>query len=314
MPETDLNTRERPHYLLVLIYVLVLVGLGFVLVGVILGAFLALIPFDGDFVQLSAALSDPASHPEVKHAMYIVQGTATLVGLVLVPAVILRGYGLSVPALFRGRRLEALPVLATVFAVFAFMGLNSVFIEWNAGLDLPAFMEGLERWMRTREDSAAELTETLTRFDAGWELVAVIFVVAVLPAFGEEIVFRGMVQNVLFRGTANIHVAIWISAAIFSAVHLQFFGFIPRLLLGALFGYLYYWSGSLLLVVIAHFANNAISVLALYFYQNGTMDVNLETPEAAPLPFVIASTVVTAGLLYYLARYFQGHKRSFPQL
>jgi membrane protease YdiL (CAAX protease family) len=92
---------------------------------------------------------------------------------------------------------------------------------------------------------------------------------------------------------------------------MQFFGFIPRVLLGALFGYLYYWSGNLTLAIIAHFVNNGVSVLAMYFYQQGAFEFDLESPESAPASVVIVSAALTAGLLYYFYKYFQ-HKPSTP--
>jgi membrane protease YdiL (CAAX protease family) len=141
-------------------------------------------------------------------------------------------------------------------------------------------------------------------------LLIALVIIAVLPAIGEELVFRGLIQNELFRGTKNIHVSIWIAAFLFSAIHIQFFGFVPRLLLGALFGYLYYWSGNLSLAILAHFVNNAVSVVALYLYQHGKFTFDIESPESAPPNVVIVSTLITAGLLFYFYKYFQARKTS----
>jgi membrane protease YdiL (CAAX protease family) len=132
-----------------------------------------------------------------------------------------------------------------------------------------------------------------------------VFVIALLPAIGEELVFRGMLQPELFRATGNHHAAIWISAIIFSAFHMQFFGFVPRLLLGALFGYLYVWSANLLIPMIAHFVNNGFSVLMMYLYQKGIITVDMESPEAAPWPMVIGFTIVFGFLLFYFKKYYE---------
>ena len=96
-----------------------------------------------------------------------------------------------------------------------------------------------------------------------------------------------MFQNEFFRGNGNIHFAIWLSAIIFSAIHFQFYGFIPRLLLGALFGYLYYWSGNLLIPMFAHFVNNAFGVIMIYLHRHEITDLNVEDNTAAPLQYVI---------------------------
>ena len=108
--------------------------------------------------------------------------------------------------------------------------------------------------------------------------------------------------------TGNIHISIWFAAILFSAIHFQFFGFVPRLLLGALFGYLYYWSGSLMLAILAHFVNNAVSVTALYLYQEGQFTFDVESQESAPLNVVILSGILTVGLLYYFYKYYQDRK------
>ena len=154
----------------------------------------------------------------------------------------------------------------------------------------------------------------MTKMELPIDLLVAMLVIAVLPAIGEELVFRGLIQNELYRGTKNIHVAIWVAAILFSAIHFQFFGFVPRLLLGALFGYLYYWSRNLWIPILAHFVNNGLSVLVMYFYQRGSFEYDLENPESVPLNAVIISGVVTIGLLYYLYQYFQAHKPHRPTL
>src|SRR5690606_4911795 len=145
-------------------------------------------------------------------------------------------------------------------------------------------------------------------FHSAGELMFALVIIAILPAVGEEIVFRGLIQNELLRGTRNVHVAIWVAAILFSTIHFQFYGFVPRLLLGALFGYLYYWSGNLMLAILAHFVNNGVSVVALYLYQQGKFAFDIESQEAAPPQMVIISTILTAGLLYYFYIYYRDRK------
>jgi hypothetical protein len=214
----------------------------------------------------------------------------------------------SLADFFKQKGLAWIPVLVTTALVIIFMAVNSIFIEWNAAFDFPEFAREVETWAREREETAAELTEFLTSFSSSGEMILALIIIAVLPAIGEEIVFRGLIQNELYRGTKNIHVSIWFAAILFSAIHFQFFGFVPRLLLGALFGYLYYWSGNLMLAILAHFVNNGVSVVALYMYQKGTFEFDLESQESAPPNVVIMSAVLTAGLLYYFYKYYQDRK------
>ena len=92
------------------------------------------------------------------------------------------------------------------------------------------------------------------------DLIVGLLIVAVLAGFSEEIFFRGALQRLIMSGPLNHHLAIWLTAFIFSAFHMQFFGFFPRLVLGGYFGYLLYWSRSLWLPVIIHALNNGLVV------------------------------------------------------
>jgi uncharacterized protein len=308
MFEDQIGTRPERHPVINLIVILLMVGLGFVIVGPILGFFIALPFYDGSMIQLAEAIQDPLEHPEIKIPLYIIQASATFVGLIVAPAVFLLRDRRSLAEFFISRGVALLPVVTTIFVVIVFMAVNSVFIEWNAELDFPTYADEFERWAREREDTAAELTEFLTKLSSPSELILALLVIAVLPAVGEEIVFRGLIQNELYRGTNSVHVAIWIAAILFSAIHMQFYGFLPRLLLGALFGYLYYWSGNLTLAIIAHFVNNAVSVIALYFYQRGTLSLDLESQESAPMQVVVPSALMTAGLLFFFYKFYNDRK------
>ncbi len=290
----------------------IVAGFGFVLVGPIIGFFIAIPFFEGSITDQLQKMADPASYPEFRLPLYIMQGAATLIGLGLLPSL----FWFSVEhkgirSWFAGKKVDGLIIGATVLMTIAFMAVNSVFIDWNAHVHFPEFMKGFEGWARDYEDRAESLTKYMTQFSSIGEFLVAFLVIALLPAFGEELVFRGMLQPQLVRITKNSHVAIWVTAALFSAFHVQFFGFVPRMLLGALFGYLYYWSGNLLIPMVAHFANNGVSVLALYLHQKGIVDMDMESTEAAPWPSVLIFTLVVGALLYYFKNFFD-RKREQP--
>lgn len=142
---------------------------------------------------------------------------------------------------------------------------------FNQQMSLPAFLEPLEQWMKTAEENAAHLTEqflSVTTFDG---LIINILLMALLPAVAEELTFRGVLQNLfevkdetLKKKGNRVHMAIWCSAILFSAIHMQFYGFLPRMLMGALFGYALVWTGSLWIPILMHFTNNSMAVI-LYF-------------------------------------------------
>jgi hypothetical protein len=129
-----------------------------------------------------------------------------------------------------------------------------------------------------------------------------LIIVALLAAVGEELLFRGAMQNIIIEWTKNKHTAVWITAILFSAMHAQFYGFLPRMLLGVVLGYLYIWSGSLWLSMLFHFLNNGLAVLFSYLIGKGTISETAETVGAGDTPvyFVLLSLVVSAGLMFVI--------------
>jgi uncharacterized protein len=279
--------------------------MGFMVIGPLVGFLLSLPFFEGSLFDFVDALQNPMSYPEVKLPYFIIQGTATFVGLACIPALYYYSIEKRNPfELLRPRLVSGRMLLVTAGIVISFMAVNSVIIEWNAGLSFPEFMKGFEQWAREIEDRAAELTKFFTQFNSIGEFILAFVVIAVFAGIGEELVFRGMLQPQLLRATGNIHVAIWTSAILFSAIHMQFFGFVPRMLLGALFGYLYYWSGSLIIPMFAHFVNNGFSVVMMYLNQRDVVNVDVESTESAPLYAVVVFTLVAGALMFYFKRFY----------
>lgn len=159
----------------------------------------------------------------------------------------------------------------------------------------------LEKWFKPMEDQAERLTHLMLVSQSGWQLVTTLVAIGVVPAVCEEFAFRGTLQPLLAKATGRIHAAVWITAAIFSAVHFQMYGFLPRLLLGALLGYLVIWTGSLWTSILAHLFNNCLAIV-MYNVWNG----QLETPEdsvASTIPAYIMSSITFVMLVAVLLKY-----------
>ena len=141
--------------------------------------------------------------------------------------------------------------------------------HWNQHMVLPDWLSGVEEWMKAKEAEAEWLTKQFMSVTTVSGLLVNLFLMAVLPALSEEITFRGVLQRLLSpkHSTLNSHLSIWLTAIIFSAIHMQFYGFVPRMLMGALFGYMLVWTGSLWVPMLMHFVNNGMAVL-LYFMAN----------------------------------------------
>lgn len=182
--------------------------------------------------------------------------------LFVLPAIITGALVSCRPQSFLGLKNEVTVVqLLLVFLMLcvSLPAMNAL-VVWNEGLTLPESMGAIEEWMRASEDTAKHSVEILLGGTSIGDLVVSLLIVAILAGFSEEIYFRGALQRLLASGPLNRHVAIWLTAFIFSAFHAQFFGFFPRMLLGAYFGYLLLWSRSLWLPVFAHVLNNGIVV------------------------------------------------------
>lgn len=163
-----------------------------------------------------------------------------------------------------------------LFMTLCSPALNAL-VSWNESIHLPESMRALEESLRAMEENAADLTDVLLSDTSIWGLVSGVIVVGVLTGLGEEAFFRAGIQKALTSSHMNHHVAIWVSAFIFSAIHFQFFGFFPRLALGALFGYFYYSSGSLWVCATAHALNNSFVVVVKWLELNNYISPGADT-------------------------------------
>ncbi|MFH1004686.1 MAG: CPBP family intramembrane glutamic endopeptidase [Bacteroidota bacterium] len=194
------------------------------------------------------------------------------------------------------RFLSGIIVLLLVFAVMPFINWTG---EVNSHLALPDFMSSVERWMKSSEDVAKKLTEAFLQMNGIGDLCANLFIVALLAAVGEELFFRGAMQNLFVEWTKKVHLSVWITAILFSALHVQFYGFIPRMILGVVLGYIYVWSGSLWLSMLFHFLNNGMAVVISYLISNKIISESVETvgAEKETWIYVVVSVIVSIWLL-----------------
>jgi membrane protease YdiL (CAAX protease family) len=228
---------------------------------------------------------------------------ANSVGLFLAPPLLLSiTEGRSIAGLYQFARLRPGLSLSVVGIILVSMP----FMEWvmltNQQMVLPDFLKDLEHWMRAKEDENMRTTLILLKMHGVKDLLINLFMIAMLPAIAEELMFRGAVQRIFGKLLHNIHIAIWLSAAIFSAIHVQFYGFVPRMLLGAAFGYLYFWSGSLWYAMIAHGLNNAYAVVGAWYIQQKNIPLSEEsvnTPQFTWYGYLISFVLTVAAFLYF---------------
>jgi len=176
--------------------------------------------------------------------------------------------------------------------------------ELNSQIHFPDFLKEAEQWMRDSEEQAALVTQKFLKMDHLGDLLSNLLLIAVIPALGEELLFRGVLQKQLSKLTGSIHWGIFISAALFSALHMQFFGFFPRLFLGMVFGYLLVWTGSLWVPILAHLVNNGLAVTATYFMQRGQLPEEADRIGSSNLMWEtsLVSLILFSILTYQLFR------------
>jgi uncharacterized protein len=186
---------------------------------------------------------------------------------------------------------RGLSLLTGMLIMVAALPLVNYLMHLNMTLHLPDFLSPLETWMRKTEEAAEVMTAYFLGVDTWQGLMFNIFMIAVIPALGEELIFRGIVLRLMGEWTRNLHMAVWISAFLFSTMHMQFFSFLPRLLLGVLLGYMFVWSGRLWVPVFAHFFNNAAAVTVYFLHHNGYVNFNMDelSLEVIPWPWVLLS-------------------------
>ncbi len=179
-------------------------------------------------------------------------------------------------------------VLMVIAAMLAVIPAEEFIVQWNANLSFPEFMSGFEKWARNLEELSQGVINEMLQDTSVASLAVNFLIIGVAAGFSEEILFRGCFQRLLTTGGVNHHVAIWTVAVIFSAMHFQIFGFVPRTLLGAFFGYLLVWTGKLWVPVIAHIFNNSLYVFTAWYMLRQNPGVELEN-ESVHFPVWVAA-------------------------
>ena len=193
-------------------------------------------------------------------------------------------------------------VVIILFYIVSLPAMNWL-VSFNEAMSLPSWMGGLESWMREAEDAAAEATQRILDINSAGMLAASVFVVGFMAGLSEEMLFRGAMLRTMQDSRLGTHAVVWIVAILFSAFHMQFYGFIPRMVLGLWLGYLFVWTRNLWVPIIAHTLNNSTVVVFSYLTNKGLVPEgfadNIGIPAEGALPWLaivsfIASIIIAA--------------------
>ena|ERR1051326_1452826 len=239
-----------------------------------------------------------------KGALYISQFIGAFAIFILLPGLFIL---LTSKEKLNYTRINKFPgAMMMIIAAMVFI-LGMPFIAWleqlNKQMVLPSSWSGLEQWIKDSEQKAEEISKYMLSSTSVKGLVVNLFVIAFMAALSEEFFFRGILQRTIAASSGKLHLAVWTSAVLFSAFHLQFYGFFPRMIMGAVLGYLFAWSGSLWTNVLAHFVNNGVAVVLTWLANRGTIDADMQNgPKEVSAVAGLVSMALVFALMYFVYR------------
>lgn len=183
---------------------------------------------------------------------------------------------------------------AILGVLIMFMVLPSInfLADFNQSIRLPEWMATLEQWMMEKEDQAAVMSKAFLEVHSVSGLLINLLMIAIIPAFGEEMVFRSVLQPMLIRGTRNVHIGILLTAIVFGLMHFQFYGLLPRIVLGMILGYFYLWSGTIWVPILMHLVNNGAAVLVFWLNYNQFIGTEMEDFGASDSTIIVVFSLV----------------------
>ena len=291
---TPQTTRLHPtlQFLILVIGTFALIFIGFAIAAGIIAVVY-------DAKTLTDVVSFNTGNKHALAGLWILQIVSTTIPLFVAPVLFARFVANETQAYLKPTFKFSPVYLVLVFAIMLFCSpLMELLTNINQKLTLPASLKGLEDAMRAMEQSAQKATEAMLKMNTVWDMLFAVFVVGLLTGIAEEFLFRGVIQTIFTRWTKNTHAAVWITAILFSAFHMEFFTFLPRVLLGVFFGYFVAWSGSIWPAVWGHFLNNASAVVITYLYQQKHSGLNPDDQHVFNYWIDTLSLIIVLFLLY----------------
>jgi len=237
----------------------------------------AMLFYDLTLVDISSAMSnleDPVIIGFLKYVQAI-----TSIGMFIVASLIISWFISEHPMRFleldrhKGIAITLLVILLMIFS----LPMNNFLTYLNQSLKLPEGLSWLQEYFIEQETSMEKVMERFLRPENSLSLFVNLFVIAIIPAIGEEMLFRGIIQKIFIRWFGNIHTGILVTALLFGVLHFQFLSLLPRFVLGIIIGYLFVWTRTLWMPILAHFIVNATAVVFYHFHYSDLIGLEMET-------------------------------------
>jgi len=266
---------SRFHPFIQLLILIALIIAGFCIASFIM-IIIGLIIFGEGYWNVISSLSNN-SPEDVRIFLKWMQGFLQISMMLIPSLVFIKFYDNELFKIQRNNKIGnnwriSLPIILPFIVLPSVVLLN----DWNNAIIFPDFLYFLEQYLRNLENTAAEMTKIILHAKTGWGLLLNLIIIAVIPAISEEFLFRGALQNLLKRWFKNVHWAVIVAALIFSAVHGQFFGFLPRFALGLMLGYLFVTINSIWAPITAHFVNNGTATVVAFLESKGIIETTAE--------------------------------------
>lgn len=291
---------NREYYLSVFLKFILYLFVGF-LVGQMMSALVYMYYFGEDMSVMANVILHPEKNLGLGMPLLLVQAANSLVCFLIFPLLFISKTLFPIHYNWWNDNPQvAISSFSNVFVMMIFvLPLNSVLADANQLVQFPDFLSGFEVWARNSEKQIAALTQVITHFSSLTDFLVGLLIIGVLAAVGEELAFRGVLQPLFIHLFKNAHVGIWVTAFIFGAIHMQFFSFLPRFVLGVLFGYLYYYSRNLWIPIVGHLVNNSLSLFFVYRYGISETDLPIgELDQNQALIFLFSSGLIMAVFFY----------------
>jgi membrane protease YdiL (CAAX protease family) len=251
--------------------------IGILVIAIIIGTFIGLIIVtakygSGTMMNIAHLKIDS---PQTVSALWFLQFIGTTLPILITP--IIFSYAVvRDPGDYMKNNFHFPPILVILVIVMAALAfpITEYLGNINEKMILPHSLKAVEQWMRTSEDEAAKISNSMMQMHGFGDMLFDLIFIGLLTAIVEEFLFRGCFQTIFIRWTKNTHAAVWITAILFSAFHQEFYSFLPRVFLGVMFGYFAAWSGSVWPAILGHFLNNGSVVVLTYMSQKGLIGVD----------------------------------------
>ncbi len=264
--------------------------------------------------EITTVITSPETPGEIAFLKFL--QTIMSLGMFAVSSLVMAYFISDDPAKSLGltRSPEVTIFLLTGLLVLLSLPLNNYLSFINGRLSFSGGMQWLQDYIVKKESSINGLMEKFLEVKGTGPLMVNLFVIAVVPAIGEELLFRGVLQGIFIKWVKNVHIGIFLTALLFGFFHFQFLSLLPRFYLGIIFGYLFFWTGSLWVTIFAHFINNATAVIFYYFYYRGVTDDTMDqlgTPVDHPIYAFLSMVVIL--IMLFVVRRMMKEERIFSQ-